>query len=222
MNADITAHKKIRRKNNDKFNIDSSMSIDVPSNPENQLSFILDTIILPIANSHLQAIKTFTCIKCKTMIRTKFSLITPIPLNIFQSKFCLEQEIAGFFSDTTSDQACSSCLMPLIRRISVVQWPDTLFFTINSSGIPSTRSQKKAPQVMNMEQFNEPINIGSQGTSVFDLTCFIAMNKCNNHEELVRVTKIKNKWLSSINQRLTGEGEQFRDLYRNSRKLFYF
>jgi hypothetical protein len=221
MNADIMANKKPRRKTIDKFNIDPSISIDVPSNPQRQLSFILDTIILPIANSRLEAIKTFTCIKCKTIIRKHFSSITPIPLNIFQSTFCLEREIIRFFSDTTSDQACSSCSLPLVRRVSVVHWPDTLFFTINSSRIPSARSQK-APQVMNLEQFNEPINIGSPATSVFDLTCFISMYKFNTHQELVRVTKIKTKWLSSINQKLIGEGEQFRNLFANSRKLFYF
>jgi hypothetical protein len=48
------------------------------------------------------------------------------------------------------------------------------------------------------------------------------MYKFNTHQELVRVTKIKTKWLSSINQKLIGEGEQFRNLFANSCKLFYF
>ncbi|CAF3701085.1 unnamed protein product [Adineta steineri] len=221
MNADIIANRKTQRKTIDKFNTDSLLSIDVPSDSKRQLSFILDTIILPIANNRLEAIKTFTCMNCKKVIRTYFSSISPITLNISQSNFCLEIEIVRFFSDTTSDQICTSCSVPLIRRISVIHWPDTLFFTINASRILSSRSQK-APQVMNLEQFNEPINIGSPATSIFDLTCFIAMHKFSTHEELVRVTKIKTKWLSSIHQKIIGEGEQFRSLYANSRKFSPF
>ncbi|CAF1495637.1 unnamed protein product [Adineta steineri] len=217
MNADIMKNKKTRRKITDKFTIDFPMSTDISNNPQEQLSFILDTLILPIANSCLEAIKTFTCIKCKTVMRTHFSITIPIPLNIFQNTINLERQVASFFSDTTSDQICSSCSVPLIRRISVVHWPDVLLFTINSSQTLSARSQK-APQGMNLEQFNEPINIGSPATTIYDLPSFIAIHKFNNHDELVRVTKIKNKWLSSINQKLIGEGEHFPSLYANSRK----
>jgi hypothetical protein len=201
----------------DNLSINIPMSTDVPNDIHRQLFFILETLITPILNNDLEAIKTFICIKCNKFVRTYFSTSFPILLNVSHGVFSLEREIVNYFADNTSDRMCTTCSMPMIRRISVIHWPDTLLLKINRSEKTSARLQK-APNAISLEHFNESVNIGNPGISVFDLTCFVAIYQHANDSKLVRVTKVKNKWISSVNSKLIGEGEMFRNLYGNSRK----
>ena len=205
----------------DNLAINIPVSITVSDEPDQQIFFILESLISPIVNSNLEMIKTFICVKCNESIRTYFSTSFPILLHPSQGTFSLEREIINFFAKNLSDRVCSSCKMPMLRQISVMRWPDTFLISIDRSGKTSAHSQK-APDSINLDQFNEQINIGIPGMSVFDLTCFLAIKNSNNISNLVRVTKIKSKWLSSITGKMIGEGEQFRNLYGNSSKLFGF
>jgi len=213
-----------RKKSNsivNNLNIDISISTEVPIDKHRQLFFISETFISPIINNNLEAIKTFICIKCNKCIRTYFSTSSPILLSTFRGVFSLDREIFNYFSENTSDRTCINCSIPMLKRISVIHWPDILLVRINRPENTSARLQK-APGAINLEQFNGLSNIGNAGMSVFDLTCFVAIHKYANDSKLVRVTKIKNKSISSINSKIIGEGEMFRNLYGNSRKLIYF
>lgn len=219
MNKNSTNGKKSNYANND-VDIDYEMLADIPEDKHRQLFFIVDKVVLPLIKSDLEAIRSFTCINCNKSIRTYFSTSSPIILNALHGTFCLEREIFNYFSENSSDRTCTTCSTTMLRRISVINWPDAILLRINRAEKNTARPQKSSGGI-DLEQFNESSNIGSAGMSIFDLVSFVTVCKHRNDSKLARVTKIKNKWRTNLSSKLIGEGEMFRSLYGDSRKLIY-
>lgn len=56
--------------------------------------------------------------------------------------------------------------------------------------------------------------------TIYDLVSFSSVVESGGNEIMVRITKVKKSWLTSIHKRTIGEGEELRRLYAHSRKYW--
>jgi len=146
--------------------------------------------------------------------------ITSIPVNVLRTGLHLEHDLHAFFAPTTSDIVCVSCNKTTIRHIEVVEWPQLLIVNVNDS--KKHVKFRKPPSVLSLAQFSSWLAIGCPSSCVYDLTCFNSIIRSGASDVMVRATKIKKSWSTSINKKLLGEGEQLRRLFAHCRKYWYF
>jgi hypothetical protein len=127
----------------------------------------------------------------------------------------LTHDLFSFFASTSSDLNCSICKKSTTRHIEVIQWPEIMIVHINDR--KNTTKYRKPPGTLSLIQFSSWCAIGSPAAGIYDLVCFNSGQKISDNNKMVRVTKVKKSWQSSIHQRVIGEGEELRKLYGNSR-----
>ena len=80
----------------------------------------------------------------------------------------------------------------------------------------------KPPGVIFLSQFTSWIGASCPYATIYDLVCFSSTVQTDRTELMVRTTKVKKKWLTSVHKRAIGEGEEWRRFYANSRKYKKF
>jgi hypothetical protein len=71
---------------------------------------------------------------------------------------------------------------------------------------------------LSLSQFSDWLAIGIPSSSLFDLITFNSVLRVGDKDTMVRVTKSKKSWITSVNKKTIGDGEQLRHLYGSSRK----
>jgi hypothetical protein len=199
----------------------SLASINLPSsignfdNSNQMCEFILEQILKPILPCHLIVNKIYSCTSCKTMKQIR-STISHIPVNVLRAGLNIDHQLFGFFSPTSSDIPCDSCKRTTTRHIEVLQWPSVFIMYVNEC--QRNVKSRKPPDMLSLAQFSRWTCIGLPSSMVYSLVCFSSVLQVNNNELIVRSTRIKKSWTTSINKRLIGEGDQLKRLFANSRK----
>ena len=196
--------------------IDFSLPVEPLKDLSERSAFILERILVPLFHCHLAINKFYHCKHCK-LTRTMMSTLTSITVNVVRSGLHLQHELHSFFSPTISDVPCASCGKPYVRHIEVVKWPPVLI--INVSDAQKSIKFRQTPSIISLNQFSNWLAIGCPSSSVYDLVSFNSIVRSHANEAMVQVTKIKKSWLTSVNKRLIGDGEQLRRLFAHSRKF---
>ncbi|CAF4583183.1 unnamed protein product [Rotaria socialis] len=183
-----------------------------------QSTYILEKILIPLLPCRLIINKVYTCKSCESTIKVR-CIITSIPVHVSKNGLYLERDLFDFFDQTTSDLHCSTCKKSTIRHIEVIEWPRVLLININDS-IKNTR-HRKPPGIISLAQFSSWIAVGCPSASIYDLACFTSVMSSGGNETMVRITKVKKSWLTSMHKRVIGDGDQLRRLYANSRILVF-
>jgi hypothetical protein len=199
-------------------NINISLPNDQPEDPLQQSTFILEQILIPLLDCNLIVNKIHSCKSCQRSVTLRIT-IPSIPISVLRTGLNLERELQSFFAPTISDLLCSLCGNATIRHIEVIQWPQVLIININDS--EANARFRKPPGALSLVQFSNWLAIRCPSSNVYNLTCFNSIVRSGANNCLVRVTKIKKSWGTSVNKRVIGEGEQLRRLYANSRKYKY-
>ena len=132
----------------------------------------------------------------------------------------MEHDIYAYFSPTSSDIPCGICKKSTTRSIEVVKWPLVLIINVNEC--QRNVKSRKPPDMFSLAQFSSWIAAGLPSSMVYDLVCFCSALQINSTESIVRSTKIKKCWSTSINKRLIGCGDQLKRLFAYSRKCYNF
>ncbi|CAM4769922.1 unnamed protein product [Rotaria magnacalcarata] len=183
-----------------------------------QSTYILEKILIPLLPCRLIINKVYTCKSCESTIKVR-CIITSIPVHVSKNGLYLERDLFDFFDQATSDLHCSTCKKSTIRHIEVIEWPRVLLININDS-IKNTR-HRKPPGIISLAQFSSWIAVGCPSASIYDLACFNSVISSGGNETMVRITKVKKSWLTSMHKRIIGDGGQLRRLYANSRILVF-
>jgi hypothetical protein len=197
----------------------TNVNFSLPSNELtasiDQSTYILEKILIPLLPCHLIINKVYVCKSCQSTVKIR-STITSIPVNVSKSGLHLERDLSDFFTPTASDMLCSLCNKPTTRHIEVVQWPQVLLININDS--KQITKYRKPPGILSLVRFSNWLAVGCPSASIYDLICFNSVLQYGGSETMVRVTKVKKSWLTNINRRVIGGGEQLQRLYAHSRK----
>ena len=196
--------------------IDFPLPIEPPQDLSERSAFILERILVPLLPCQLVANKVYHCKHCKLTV-SKISTLTSITVNVLRSGLHLQHELHSFFSPTISDVSCASCGKPYVRHIEVVQWPPVLIITVSDA--QKNIKFRQPPTIISLNQFSHWLAISCPSSSVYDLVSFNSIVRSNANEVMVQVTKIKKSWVTSVNKRLIGDGEQLRRLFSHSRKF---
>lgn len=99
---------------NTQFNI----PINVPSDVNGQLSFIIFNMLLEILPCSMSMKKTYHCTSCNYTITIQ-SDIKYIEISMVENQFRFNQQLANYFASNSSDHLCNKCNMPMSRQIKV-------------------------------------------------------------------------------------------------------
>ena len=177
--------------------------------------YILENILIPLLPCNIIINKVYSCKSCQSTIKIR-SAITSIPVHVSKSGLYLERDLTDFFAPTSSDLLCSMCKKSTIRHIEVLRWPKIILIYFNDS--KKNFKSRKPPGVISLSQFTSWIGVSCPYATIYDLVCFSSTVQTGGTELMVRTTKVKKKWLTSVHKRAIGEGEEWRRFYANSRK----
>jgi hypothetical protein len=193
-----------------------SLLIDDFNDISQQCKFILERILLLLLPCDLFVDKVYSCSTCETTKKIR-DTIHSIPINVLRTGLHLEHDLYGYFAPTSSDILCESCKKATTRHIEVLKWPSFLVITVNES--KRNVKSRKPPDMFSLAQFSSWTSIGLPSSVVFDLVCFCSVLEMHSTQLIVRTTKIKKSWSTSINKRLIGGGDQLKRLFAHSRKF---
>jgi hypothetical protein len=192
-----------------------TLSNDEQQNLDKQSNYILDNVLIPLLPCHLIIEKVYECRSCQSSVKIR-STITSIPVSISRGGLDLTHDLFNFFSSTSSELNCSICQRSTTRHIEVIQWPEILIVHIN--GRKNRTKYRKPPRTLSLIQFSSWCAIGTPAAGIYDLVCFNSIQQASDgNNNMVRVTRVKKSWQSSIHKRVIGEGEELKKLYANSR-----
>jgi hypothetical protein len=194
------------------FNIPTS---DEPKELDQQSIYILEQILIPLLDCKIIAHKVYVCQSCKSEIKIR-TTFTYIPVNVNKNGLHIERDLLTFFGPMTSDLLCSACNKPTIRHIEVLQWPQVFIIHIIDS--KPTFKYRKSPGVICLSEFSDWIAIGAPSSVLYDLITFNSVLRVGDKDNMIRVTKVKKNWITSVNKKKLGDGEQLRRLYGSARK----
>ncbi len=201
----------------------SSINLSLPTDNLNNISeqcrFILEQILIPLLPCHFVVNKIYSCSSCETTQKICCT-ISSIPVNVLRSGLHLEHDVHAYFAPTSSDIPCAICKKSTTRNIEVVKWPSVLIINVNK--YQRNVKSRKPPDMFSLAQFSSWIAGGLPSSMVYDLVCFCSTLQINSTESIVRSTKIKKSWSTSINKRLIGCGDQLKRLFAYSRKCYNF
>jgi ribosomal protein L37AE/L43A len=199
------------------------LELSYKTHPQDELDlaqhsiFILEHILIPLLPCKLIVNKVYECKKCQHTITIR-ATIASIPINVLRTGLHLEHDLQAFFAPTISDILCKSCNQTTVRHIEVVEWPQVLVVNVND--FQKHIKFRKPPGVLSLAQFSNWLAIACTSSSIYDLTCFNSIIRSGITDVMVRTTKIKKSWSTSMNKKLIGEGEQFRRLFAHCRKYY--
>ncbi|CAF3829497.1 unnamed protein product [Rotaria sordida] len=200
----------------------ATITLSLPINESNEIfescTFMLENILIPLLPCKLIVDKVHICEYCQFTIKMRMT-VTSIPIRALRTGLHIEHQLSGFFGPIPSDLLCSVCNKQTTRHLEVVQWPPILIINVIDSE-KNVRFQKP-PGVFSLSKFSSWHAIGGASSTVYDLICFNSIIRSGITEKMVRITKIKKSWSTSINKRLIGHGEQLRRLFAHSRILIF-
>ncbi|CAF4803751.1 unnamed protein product [Rotaria sp. Silwood1] len=191
---------------------------DQPKEPNEQSMYILENILIPLLHCNIIGYKVYVCHSCKSETKVRV-IITHIPVNISKTGLYIEHELLTFFGPMTSDVLCSACGKSTVRHIEVIQWPQVLI--INITDPKATFRYRRPPAVISVSEFSHWIAIGAPSSTLYDLITFNSVLGVGDKNVMIRVTKTKKNWTTSVNKKIIGNGEQLRRLYGSSRILIF-
>ncbi|CAF4150543.1 unnamed protein product [Rotaria sp. Silwood2] len=113
---------------NTQFHIPGNVSTDVTE----QLSFIIHNILLPVIDHSLPVKKTYRCAYCKHTVDVRFN-IKYVEISIVENQFRFMQQLANYFTDSTSDHLCGKCNMLTSRQIKISDCSPVIILKINDT-----------------------------------------------------------------------------------------
>ncbi|CAF1463632.1 unnamed protein product, partial [Rotaria sp. Silwood1] len=191
---------------------------DQPKEPNEQSMYILENILIPLLHCNIIGYKVYVCHSCKSETKVRV-IIIHIPVNISKTGLYIEHELLTFFGPMTSDVLCSACGKSTVRHIEVIQWPQVLI--INITDPKATFRYRRPPAVISVSEFSHWIAIGAPSSTLYDLITFNSVLGVGDKNVMIRVTKTKKNWTTSVNKKIIGNGEQLRLLYGSSRILIF-
>ncbi|CAF4999893.1 unnamed protein product, partial [Rotaria sp. Silwood1] len=190
----------------------------LPNSFQQQSTFILEKILTPLLPCHLVVNKIYSCSNCEKKMKIK-NTITSIPINIHRTGLHLNNDINSFFERSPSDILCTSCSKPTTRHIDVTEFPSVLIVHINES--PIDIKYRKPPDFVSLNPFADWRALGFPSSAMYNLVCFNSIMRSAGNDLMVRVTKIKKSWSTSINKRVIGNGDLLKRLFAHSRILVF-
>ena len=97
--------------------------INVPTDTNAQLTFIIHDILHPFIVYSVPAKKIYHCMPCNNNIEVVFQ-INYIQISMVDSQFRFNQQLSNYFSDTISDRLCSKCCTFMSRQIKLLDCKD--------------------------------------------------------------------------------------------------
>jgi len=195
--------------------ISFSLPTDMLLDSSQQSTFILEKILLPLLPCQLVVNKIYSCNACEKKMTIK-TTITSIPINIHRNGLHLDNDINAFFGRSPSDILCTFCNKPTTRHIVVTEFPSVLIIHINES--PVNIKHRQPPDLLSLISFSDWRALGFPSSAMYDMVGFNSIIRSGGNDLMVRVTKIKKSWSTSINKRLIGNGDLLRRLFAHSRK----
>lgn len=142
--------------------------------------------------------------------------ITSIPIDNQRSGLYLEQDINAFFGESLSDILCTFYNKPTIRKIDIWEFPSIFIIHINESS--KTVKYRKPSDFISLNPFSDWRVLGFPSSAIYTLVSFNSIVRSGANDLIVRVARIKKSWSTSMNKRMTGEGDMLKRLYGHSRK----
>ncbi|CAF1368369.1 unnamed protein product, partial [Rotaria sordida] len=198
--------------------ISFSLPTDMLLDSFQQSTFILEKILIPLLPCHLVANKIYSCSTCEKKMKIK-TTITSISINIHRSGLHLNNDINSFFGRSPSDIICTSCSKPTTRHIDFTEFPLVLIIHINES--PIDIQYRKPHDFVSLNPFADWRVLGFPSSAMYNLVCFNSIIRSDGNDLMLRVTKIKKSWSTSINKRVIGNGDLLKRLFANSRILVF-
>ena len=197
----------------------SPLLIDDFNDVSYQCKFILEKILVPFLPCALVIDKVYTCGNCQFTKKVR-ETINYIPVNILRTGLHLEHALLSYFAPTSSDIMCKSCRKATCRHIEVLNWPAVLLITVND--YKKNVKSRSPPNMFTLAQFSNWLSIALPSSMIYDLVSFCSILEVDSTQLLVRTTKVKKCWTTSINKRLIGNGDQLKRLFAYSRMFQYF
>ncbi|CAF2986039.1 unnamed protein product [Rotaria sp. Silwood2] len=115
---------------------------------------------------------------------------------------------------TTISFSLPTTIKPTTRHIDVTEFPSVLIIHINEP--PINIKYRKPPDFVSLNSFADWRAIGFPSSAMYDLVCFNSIIRSGGNDLMVRVTKIKKSWSTSINKRVIGNGDLLKRLFAHS------
>lgn len=195
--------------------ISFSLPTDILLDTSQQSAYILEKILIPLLPCQLIVNKIYSCNTCKKKVKIK-ATITSIPINIHQNGLHLNNDINSFFGRNPSDILCKSCRKPTTRHIHVKEFPSVLIIHIDES--PKDIKYRKPPDFVSLNSYADWCALGFPSSTMYELVCFNSIVQSGGIDSMVRVTKTKKSWSTSINKRVIGNGDLLKRLFAHSSK----
>ena len=97
--------------------------------------------------------------------------------------------------------------------------PPVVLLSINRTHSISSAA-RKPPHVLCLHRFlKHSSSIGCPSSTIYDVVAFLSVIISGGEEKLVSVTKIKQRWRTSANNKLIGDGEALCQLFARSRLI---
>ncbi|CAF3542908.1 unnamed protein product, partial [Rotaria socialis] len=208
--------KKTSTELNKLLNTQFNITVNVPIDTSEQLSFIIHNILLPIISYSISVKKNYRCTSCKHTVNTRFN-ISYIEISMVENQFRFNQQLANYFANNASDHICDKCSMLMSRQIKISDCPPVIILKVNDIK-NSTNLSSKPPPAVCFYPFLDDSYIGCASSSVYDIVAFLSVVSDVNNK-LVLATKIKQRWKISGMNTLIGNGEKLAKLFANSRLI---
>ncbi|CAF3628835.1 unnamed protein product [Rotaria sordida] len=155
------------------LNTQFHIPINFPTDVNEQLSFIIHNILLPIISYSISVNKIYRCTSCKHTINVRFN-INYIEISMVENQFRLNQQLANYFANNSSDHICDKCSMLMSRQIKISDCPPIIILKINDTK-NSTNLLSKPPHTVCFYPFMDDSCIGCSSSSVFDIVAFLSV-----------------------------------------------
>lgn len=110
---------------NTKFHIPSDIPIDI----NEQLTYIIRNILLPITDRSIPIKKIYHCSSCKLTIDVILN-VDIIEISMVDNQFYLHHQLANYFASGTSDHLCDKCNMYMSRQIKILDCKNIYNFVL--------------------------------------------------------------------------------------------
>ncbi|CAF3777950.1 unnamed protein product [Rotaria sordida] len=108
---------------------------------------------------------------------------------------------------------------PTTRHIDITEFPSVLIVHINES--PIDIKYRKPPDFVSLNSFADWRALGFPSSAMYNLVCFNSIIRSGGNDLMVRVTKVKKSWSTSINKRVIGNSDLLKRLFAHSRILVF-
>ncbi|CAF0912387.1 unnamed protein product [Adineta ricciae] len=187
---------------------------NMPDDIDRQLVYIVDQILVSLLIPSIRVRMIYTCTSCKFAIEKK-NIIRYILIHTMDNQIDLHNHLSNFFVGGTSDRKCDKCGSTISRHMKIIDCPSVIVVKIDH-GNGSKETSCKVPETICFNRFLDKSSIGCTSATVFDVVGFATVDS-STENKLISLTKIKERWCVSPQQKLIGNGPMFLKLLAASR-----